>query len=41
MGKTFDSEKYKMNFCPFCQGDANYPILLRGLGFAKNVEALG
>jgi len=42
MDKTFDPEKYEMTFCPLCQGDGEfYPSPLRGLRFAKNVEALG
>jgi hypothetical protein len=25
MGKAFDPEKYKMTFCPLCQGDDKLP----------------
>jgi len=41
MGKAFDPEKYKMKpSVPFARETANYPGPLKGLRFAKNVEAL-
>jgi len=41
MGKTFDSEKYKMTFCPFCQGDGKLPNPTEGFGVWKECGGLG
>ena len=41
MGKTFDPEKYKMTFYPFCKGDGNLPKTPEGFEVCKECGGFG
>jgi DnaJ-class molecular chaperone len=41
MDKTFDPEKYKMTFCPFCKGDGNLPKTPEGFEVCKECGGFG
>ena len=41
MGKVFDPEKYKMTFCPLCQGDGKLPKSPEGFEVCKECGGFG
>jgi hypothetical protein len=41
MGKTFDLEKYKMTFCPFCSRDGKLAKTPEGFGVCTRRGGFG